>query len=59
MSKIFKLKNRKDINDSSDYRYIFRRVQNQTPGFIEIYQNQCRIYLDEYSRTETTTSNIK
>lgn len=39
---------RDNINEHNDFRYIFRRFEKDYPGFLSIYQNCCRFYIDEY-----------
>jgi len=31
-----------------DWKYVFDLFMKHSPGFTELYQNQCRVYLDEY-----------
>lgn len=31
-----------------DWRYIFDLFRRHSPGYLELYQENCRFYLDEY-----------
>lgn len=31
-----------------DYTYVLKRFSKQYPGYLNLYQEACRVYLDEY-----------